>query len=53
MAGRASPSDGTFVLTGVRYRFECFVFVDHVGAHFLAHLVEFEAAEWSAQLAMG
>lgn len=43
--------EGVFVLLGVRYRFQCYVFVDSDGQHFLAHIAEFEALEWSARMA--
>jgi hypothetical protein len=51
--GQSFTFEGVFVLMGVRYGFQCYVFADPDGQHFLAHVAEFEAVEWATRVAIG
>lgn len=50
--GQSFTFEDVFVLMGVRYEFQCYVFADPGGQHFLAHVAEFEAIGWSTRVAV-
>jgi len=45
--GTSEVYRGTLTVAGVRYSFECHLFIDSDGSHFVAAVPRFEPVEWS------
>ena len=50
--GRSFTFEGTFMLMGVRYSFQCYIFADASGQRFVSDVAQFEAIDWQASLAI-
>ena len=48
--GTAEGYQGTLVVAGVRYVFECQLFADQDGSYFVSNIAHFEPVEWTAEL---